>query len=154
MSFDICKCKTQLGGERGALLRGMHPWGSSHASPPALAWDIGRAWNGWTCSDSSREFKVSLETVSGLSLLSAAAAALIWDSCSSPSSQCQPHHHLLTIPHSVNCPQEPRALADHTIHTKNHTEEFLLKTIIQLKEGCFLRKVLTEIFTFFWSSMS
>lgn len=32
MSFDISKSKTLLGGERGAVLRGMHPWGSSHTS--------------------------------------------------------------------------------------------------------------------------
>ena len=137
MSFDISKSKTLLGGERGAVLRGMHPWGSSHTFPPALAWDIGRAWNGWTCSDSSCEFKVSLETVSVLSLLSAAAAALSWHCCSSPSSQCQPHHHLLTISHSVDCPQEPRALADHSIHTKNHTEEVPIENHHSAEGGMF-----------------
>lgn len=120
MSFDSSKYKTLLGGERGSpSQRGESP---QHFPSSSDTGHVSRARSGWTCTNSSRESEVSLEKVSGLSLLAAAAAALICDSCSSPS----PHHHLFTISCSVNCPREPKALADHTINrvlAKNPTEE-------------------------------
>lgn len=151
MSFDSSKYKTLLGGERGSpSQRGESP---QHLPSSSDTGHVSRARNGWTCTNSSRESEVSLEKVSGLSFLAAAAAALISDSCSSPS----PHHHLFTISCSVNCPREPKAQADHTINrvlAKNPLKRFLLKTTIQLKQRYFLTKALTAIFTFFWSSMS
>lgn len=120
MSFDSSKYKTLLGGETGSPpQRGESP---QHFPSSSDTGHVSRAQSGWTCTNSSRESEVSLEKVSGLSLLAAAAAALICDSCSSPS----PHHHLITISCSVNCPQEPKALTDHTINrvlAKNPTEE-------------------------------
>lgn len=120
-----------------------------------------RAWNGWTCSDNSQEFKVSLEKVSGLSLLAAAAAAaVICDSCSSPSSlssQHQPHHHLLTISRSVNCPQEPRALVDHTVNrvlAKNRPEEVPIANCHSDEAEIFPQEGTDCNFHIFWSSMS
>lgn len=151
MSFDSSKYKTLLGGERGSpSQRGESP---QHLPSSSDTGHVSRARNGWTCTNSSRESEVSLEKVSGLSFLAAAAAALISDSCSTPS----PHHHLFTISCSVNCPREPKALADHTINRvlqKIPLKRFLLKTTIQLKQRYFLTKALTAIFTFFWSSMS